>query len=574
MAFVVRWWGWAVFVALLAGVGAATHALVPVLPKLRLEGKMPVAITDDGATLFTMDMEQNQTLVGLPPVWWVVGPLRVWDMGSGRKSRSVGYDLRWNDQRNTELFSPDHNWIVYTTENGVANLVDLRTGEATNIDVNDLARKSLMKPLAEGEKLRYRSSFQGQNRYVFIHAGIELYNEAHFTIVELSSGKVSYQASTDHFIGLAKEPPVCLYRNDEKRICAFNLATGTLKQTADSYYVLASSPGGSRIALIQEGMPRIDKKVEIRDAATLELQHHFSIHNGESRITIEKHWYHGGLFSPDNRLLFSLCQWSDKYDVWEIATGKRVFTLPFSRKIDFSKCISPDSSWIALPELPGKKRLLFFDLKTGEKHGELDTSEIDGPHLSWFLDDRRVTLEHSRMGRSPLTANRVALAEIVAIQPDRHGEEFTRVLFRPKAEKQPYSLWVSKTTSLAAKTLVNDPKSRPVRWIDEMKRKLHEWIPALVAAREDCEITAFDLTTGAELGGFRHRSVEECIFAEGNPTLVTFDSADADHPRWTCVWDLPLRKPWRWVVGVPLALGAVLLGVRWTWRRWRAQPAA
>jgi hypothetical protein len=32
-------------------------------------------------------------------------------------------------------------------------------------------------------------------------------------------------------------------------------------------------------------------------------------------------------------------------------------------------------------------------------------------------------------------------------------------------------------------------------------------------------------------------------------------------------WDLPQPKPWAWIIGLPLALGAALLGLRAWWAR-------
>jgi hypothetical protein len=39
-------------------------------------------------------------------------------------------------------------------------------------------------------------------------------------------------------------------------------------------------------------------------------------------------------------------------------------------------------------------------------------------------------------------------------------------------------------------------------------------------------------------------------------------------------WDVPARKPWPWIGGVPLAFGLCSWSTRWTWRRWRKRRAA
>ena len=127
MAFVVRWWGWAVFVALLAGVGAATHALVPVLPRMQIDGKRFIGISADGKSLFTLDFDQKERTSNVP--------LRVWDTQTGLVARAISPNLSYvNGER--LVFSPDHSWLLHFPWPGEVIRVDMSSGAEVALDLN------------------------------------------------------------------------------------------------------------------------------------------------------------------------------------------------------------------------------------------------------------------------------------------------------------------------------------------------------------------------------------------------------------------------------------------------------
>ncbi|MBI3407430.1 MAG: hypothetical protein HY040_03625 [Planctomycetes bacterium] len=55
-----------------------------------------------------------------------------------------------------------------------------------------------------------------------------------------------------------------------------------------------------------------------------------------------------------------------------------------------------------------------------------------------------------------------------------------------------------------------------------------------------------------------------------------FDGSETDTPELTC-WDIPARRPWRWILGIPLGLLVLVMSARWLlirWQRRKAQVAA
>jgi hypothetical protein len=87
-------------------------------------------------------------------------------------------------------------------------------------------------------------------------------------------------------------------------------------------------------------------------------------------------------------------------------------------------------------------------------------------------------------------------------------------------------------------------------------------------------IRAVDLETGVVAGELRIGERDDHWLTEDGRTLVTFQAENFGFsPTTIRCWDMPPRKPLRWVLGVPLSLGVVLLTLRFGWPRLRASRA-
>ncbi|MCI0377896.1 MAG: hypothetical protein L0215_09835 [Gemmataceae bacterium] len=77
----------------------------------------------------------------------------------------------------------------------------------------------------------------------------------------------------------------------------------------------------------------------------------------------------------------------------------------------------------------------------------------------------------------------------------------------------------------------------------------------------------FDVASGRETCRLDDAGSVNVIphLTDDGKTLITWD--DAPTPR-ILIWDIPPKKPWRYIVGGPAALGLFVLAWR-CWRKWR-----
>ncbi len=85
-------------------------------------------------------------------------------------------------------------------------------------------------------------------------------------------------------------------------------------------------------------------------------------------------------------------------------------------------------------------------------------------------------------------------------------------------------------------------------------------------------IGAFALETGEALGVLHGEETDDHWLTDDRQSLVTVYSDSDEHGLVATTirgWDMPPRKPLRWALSVPAALGFVLLSLHFGWRRWR-----
>jgi WD40 repeat protein len=108
-------------------------------------------------------------------------------------------------------------------------------------------------------------------------------------------------------------------------------------------------------------------------------------------------------------------------------------------------------------------------------------------------------------------------------------------------------------------------------WLEEV---LRHWLPAqwLPPSHGPEGIYVLDARTGQALFELTDRGVESAVLSEDGLTLVTVhDTGEEDGQLLRC-WDVPAAKPLRWVLGMPLAAGVLLVSFRAGWRKWRQHP--
>jgi hypothetical protein len=85
-------------------------------------------------------------------------------------------------------------------------------------------------------------------------------------------------------------------------------------------------------------------------------------------------------------------------------------------------------------------------------------------------------------------------------------------------------------------------------------------------------VTVLEANTGRELVRMEHEQTEYAIISDDGSTLVTAHR-DLDGAMTLRVWDVPLRRSWKWIIGIPATLLTLVLAARW-WRTRRKGPSA
>lgn len=85
-------------------------------------------------------------------------------------------------------------------------------------------------------------------------------------------------------------------------------------------------------------------------------------------------------------------------------------------------------------------------------------------------------------------------------------------------------------------------------------------------------VSVWDLQTYKEVFRLDDRDASCAAISPDGKTVLTSSFA-TDGCVLTC-WDVPGKRPWRWIVGIPVGMGLALIGARQAWRRWRGRKPA
>ncbi len=123
-------------------------------------------------------------------------------------------------------------------------------------------------------------------------------------------------------------------------------------------------------------------------------------------------------------------------------------------------------------------------------------------------------------------------------------------------------------------TAVALPEPEP-SWLEA---KIREWLPDRPEPAPQMVVRVFDFATGAPLGEALIDETGDWWLTDDHRSLIAVyhDTDDSGAVVETVIqgWDIPPRRPLRWIVGVPMALGIGLLSLRYGWRRWRRWRAS
>jgi outer membrane protein assembly factor BamB len=235
-------------------------------------------------------------------------------------------------------------------------------------------------------------------------------------------------------------------------------------------------------------------------------------------------------------------------------------------------------------DLQGMRRLAVAKLPLGTQSGVLAP---DGRHFASF-DGQNVVILDARTGEElwqhpafnaqaqppVFTADSQSLVVITKDglfwrDPATGASQHTRLASNP-IEVRWSEAW-AENRGVAYET-PGWGRTQQVGWLVQQLRK---WLPAgWVPDEELYQVSVFDTRTGPSLLELYDGPVQSAVLTNDGNSLVTIH-ADDQGQMLRC-WDVPARKPMRWVLGVPCAIAATVLMMRAAWRALcrRRKPAA
>lgn len=111
-------------------------------------------------------------------------------------------------------------------------------------------------------------------------------------------------------------------------------------------------------------------------------------------------------------------------------------------------------------------------------------------------------------------------------------------------------------------------------------RVLGKWAPQWLEARLANNssswvdyVSVWNMQSEKEVFSMYDRTTKSAALSPDGGTLLTSDTADDSRCLLTC-WNVPGRKPWRWILGVPAALGVLLVAPYQARKRCRGRKRA
>jgi hypothetical protein len=221
----------------------------------------------------------------------------------------------------------------------------------------------------------------------------------------------------------------------------------------------------------------------------------------------------GRIFSPDSRFL--LCTTNrererPQWTIYDVETGKRLWQRAWEQNPG-EPMFTPDSRRLVVP-LRNAAEVEIIDAGTGATERTIELVGLEGPSAGLTRDGRTL---------------------VISATP-------------PELERH---------------------------W---MLARIADWL-GLSEDADPTVIRAFDVETGATVGELATAACGDHWLTDDRRFLVTVTSeSDEGGGTTTAIrcWDMPPRKPLRWVVGVPVALGLTLLSLRFSWRGLRRRRAS
>ncbi len=220
----------------------------------------------------------------------------------------------------------------------------------------------------------------------------------------------------------------------------------------------------------------------------------------------------------------------------------------------------PEPGSVLLRDYDGGRELTWYRLRPFAKLWQRDAPGDVLRTVDYLPDLERLAVLSGEGG-----GNRLQLLEA------RTGTPTLDLALDPRAQHH----WLSRGNHFAVVTCQDAPdEPGPIRaFIEE------HLIPLLLPNRQRRDATPtsvrfFDPATGAERCRIDHAGADPKAISPDGGALILYQEADADGESAIICYDVPPARAWRFILGIPLGLGAALLVVRFGWRRLRRRGSA
>lgn len=557
--------GWSAFALLLAGLACALDVVLPPEPRWVVRGAFESGgITPDGKTYVTrisngIDFADLNDAVAStePPV--MTGPVQYWDIATGKEIASVlgergpvwqvacssdfhqlaaiapcandagRTELRWIDlaagsERRTVLERALVPWQPRISPNGALLFLEDMRDPSEGVYLYDTAS---LRPVAQAkDPSRLRPS------WTWSPDGNALYLCRPGTTGNASLCRVAADGETT--IALNGADDLVAISPDGKKLLTWSSVT-------DDTFLLWDLPSGTRRGVIPVGAMR-----------------------PESR---------GPTFTPDSRTLLITMADKDQggtLGIWDVDSAKWLAKLPFAGSR------APCFLWpnaVVLHE--NEQRLSCYRLRPFAKLWQHDGK------TPWAVD---FFPESGRVVMLSLGDESGAEVQRRLVMSAAHGGDRLQLLDAHTGEPtldvaldaQANHSWLSRGRHLILVTGYNRSFERGAirEFIED--NLLSPFVPNLQGGFDvSTTVRVFDIPTGTERCRFNidHAAIGAEALTPDGETLVLLQPASPTGTAAVMCYDVPPRRLWRFILGIPSALGAVLIMGRFGWRRFRQRRA-
>jgi hypothetical protein len=547
--------GWSLFALFLVFVGGVLYYWLPPATRWTLENDTRTLIAEEGDVLATCTTRDNE----------MCGPVQIWDVATGKEiARFLDGVPRFLMLAETK---DNHGFFVIIP----GDRPEMR--RIVSIDLKDRTARHVDAPLGEFDSALFSLACD----FVAVRRGKPGGADATYTIADTASGRIVERFSIALDIPEQKGDywkqwgltPECGVFSDDGRFFIVNGVHGEGRamrmvdtRTGKAHTVEDARARGialdSRTVVAQRG----DDETWIWDLEAVAW-----------RAPLEAEALDTLRFSGDGRWLASVPPKHHEpvpIRFFDLRTGKLHWELQSitanSEEIQDEQ-FSPDGRFFVLPTqpAPGQRRIALYDVERKQLRYERTTNANFG-NTAFSADS------HLLVSALP--------SEVEVVDVESGTARYTITM--------PESLQFDALPSRDCQTLFVQHEPRPPEpslwqeWLDQ----LWPWQPDEAGLNGIVTQHAYDLATGRELWQLPTPIPTRLWY--GKDSVVTMHERYERNPNVPAVrpvavaihcWDVPPRKRVGWIVGVPVAIGVLLVGTGAGWQRWRrsratARPAA